>query len=45
LSELKFTGDQYHYVWKTEKSWGGTCRELRLTLADGSVRKAIFRFK
>jgi hypothetical protein len=44
-SELRFTGGQYVYVWKTEKAWAGTCRELRITLADGSVRKASFRFK
>src|SRR6185503_6257475 len=26
----------YTYVWKTEKGWAGTCRQLVLTFADGS---------
>jgi subtilisin family serine protease len=36
--------DQYHYVWKTEKGWGGSCRKLTVTLADGSVHIALFNF-
>ena len=36
---------QYHYVWKTENAWAGTCRELTLTLADGSLHHAAFRFR
>ena len=26
--------DQYTYVWKTEKSWSGTCRVLVLTFNE-----------
>ncbi len=37
--------DQYVYVWKTESSWAGTCRQLRVTLNDGSVHTANFRFR
>jgi hypothetical protein len=37
--------DQYNYVWKTESSWAGTCRHLTLTLNDGSVHRANFKFK
>src|SRR5215813_7003106 len=37
--------DQYSYVWKTEKSWAGTCRQLILRLNDGSERVAFFKFK
>lgn len=37
--------DQYHYNWKTEGAWAGTCRQLVVTLNDGSVRRANFRFK
>lgn len=37
--------DQYNYVWKTEKSWKNTCRELRVTLIDGTVHTAKFKFK
>ena len=37
--------NQYVYVWKTEKSWGGTCRTLVLKFIDGTTQKANFRFK
>ena len=39
------TTDQYNYVWKTEQSWAGTCRQLVLTLNDGSTHRANFKFK
>ncbi|HKS28040.1 MAG TPA: PxKF domain-containing protein [Pyrinomonadaceae bacterium] len=39
------SSDQYNYVWKTESSWAGTCRQLVLTLNDGSVHRANFKFK
>ncbi len=35
---------QYIYVWKTEKQWLG-CRQLRVTLRDGSTRTATFKFR
>jgi hypothetical protein len=31
-------------VWKTSKAWAGTCRKFVLTLADGTVHSALFRF-
>lgn len=34
----------YTYVWKTDRSWGGSCRQFTLTLQDGSVATARFRF-
>lgn len=37
--------DQYHYVWKTNKTWTGTCRQLVVKLEDGSVHRANFKFK
>ncbi|MGH9937989.1 MAG: PxKF domain-containing protein, partial [Blastocatellia bacterium] len=37
--------DQYTYVWKTEKSWAGACRQLIVRLNDGSERVAYFKFK
>ncbi|MCA1614787.1 MAG: PxKF domain-containing protein [Acidobacteria bacterium] len=37
--------DQYHYNWKTEGSWAGTCRALVVTLNDGSAHTAYFKFK
>ena len=39
------TTDQYNYVWKTEGSWVGTCRQLVVTLNDGSTHRANFKFK
>ncbi|HEX5039937.1 MAG TPA: PxKF domain-containing protein [Candidatus Limnocylindria bacterium] len=35
--------DQYVYVWKTDKSWAGTCRTLTVKLADGTVHQALFK--
>jgi DNA-binding beta-propeller fold protein YncE len=35
---------QYVYVWKTDPSWTG-CRQLVVTLNDGSVHTAYFKFK
>ncbi|MGH2676164.1 MAG: PxKF domain-containing protein [Actinomycetota bacterium] len=37
--------DQYTYVWKTDKAWAGTCRQLVLKLDDGSVHRANFKLK
>jgi PKD repeat protein len=46
-SELTYDAgtDRYQLVWKTARSWANTCRTLVVTLADGSVHKAAFRFK
>jgi hypothetical protein len=44
-SSLSFGGDQYNYVWKTESSWANTCRQLVITLNDGSIHRANFKFK
>ncbi len=39
------TTDRYKYTWKTESSWKNTCRLLTVTLRDGSVHTAKFKFK
>lgn len=44
-SSLTYSPDQYHYSWKTESSWAGTCRLLVVKLNDGSAHTAIFKFK
>lgn len=36
--------DQYRYIWKTEKAWAGTCRQVMVGLIDGTVHTALFRF-
>jgi hypothetical protein len=41
---LRRDGESYTYVWKTSKAWAGTCRKFVLTLADGTVHSALFRF-
>lgn len=35
----------YTYVWKTDKSWSGTCRQLQVKLIDGTTQTADFQFK
>jgi hypothetical protein len=35
----------YKYTWKTENSWKNTCRQLTVTLRDGTVHTAKFKFK
>ena len=36
--------DQYTYVWKTEKSWANTCRQLVVKFIDGTTQRANFKF-
>lgn len=36
---------QYTYIWKTDKAWSKSCRQLTVTLADGSSYEAQFSFK
>jgi hypothetical protein len=33
------------YVWKTDKAWAGTCRQLVIWFVDGTVARATFKFK
>jgi hypothetical protein len=35
----------YTYVWKSDKSMGGTCQLFTLLLIDGSDHIAYFQFK
>jgi predicted extracellular nuclease len=37
--------DTYSYVWKTNKSWANTCRQLIVKLDDGTLHRANFQFK
>jgi hypothetical protein len=37
--------DRYVYLWKTDPSWAGSCRELIVALGDGTVRRANVRFR
>jgi Bacterial Ig-like domain (group 3) len=39
------TANQYNYVWKTEKSWSGSCRQLIVGLVDGQTYMLNFMFK
>jgi extracellular elastinolytic metalloproteinase len=43
--ELKSSGDLYHFNWKTEDAWIGTCRELIIRLQDVADPVAYFRFE
>jgi hypothetical protein len=44
LSYNAATG-RYTYVWKTDKAWAGTCRQLVVKLDDGTTHRANFKFK
>ena len=45
-SSLSYSSDgQYNYVWKTDKAWANSCRQLQLKFADGSTQVANFIFK
>ena len=46
-SSLSYSGSEgkYNYVWKTDKAWAGTCRQLVVLLADGTEHHANFKFK
>ena len=35
----------YTYVWKTDKTWTGSCRQLTLKFRDGTLQRARFQFK
>jgi hypothetical protein len=36
--------NRYQYLWETEESWAGTCRQLIVTLNDGTQHRAKFEF-
>jgi len=38
------SSDRYTYVWKTDKAWAGSCRQLVLEFDDGQRQRATFRF-
>ena len=39
------TTGEYTYVWKTNKAWSGTCRQVAVKLDDTTVHRAYFEFK
>jgi hypothetical protein len=41
----KASVDRYVFLWKTEPSWAGFCRELIVALGDGTVRRVNVRFR
>ena len=46
--EYRFWGladGRFHLVWKTDRSWAGTCRQLRVTLSDGTTHTAKFSYR
>jgi hypothetical protein len=47
VSSLSYTASSntYTYVWKTSKSWAKTCRQLVLTLNDGTQHIANFKLR
>lgn len=43
-SGLQYNSGTYTYVWKTSKSWAGTCQQFDMRLADGTDHVAVFQF-
>jgi arabinogalactan endo-1,4-beta-galactosidase len=37
--------DTYTYVWRTDKSWANTCRQLTVRLSDGTTHTALYSFR
>ena len=37
--------DRYTFMWQTEKSWAGSCREFLLVLRDGTTHAALVSFR
>lgn len=37
--------DIYNYVWKTDKTWYNSCRQLMVKLKDDTYHNASFKFK
>jgi hypothetical protein len=35
---------RYLFLWKTDKSWAGSCRQFMLKLKDGTIARADFEF-
>jgi hypothetical protein len=45
-SGLQYMGDgNWQFNWKTPKTYAGQCRTMVLTLDDGSIHNATFKFK
>jgi hypothetical protein len=36
---------RYMFMWQSDKSWAGSCKELLLSLRDGSVHAALVSFR
>ncbi|HUG87198.1 MAG TPA: PxKF domain-containing protein, partial [Actinomycetota bacterium] len=45
--KLLYNGAQqrYQYNWETLEEWAGTCRQVIITLDDGTQLRADFRFE
>ena len=37
--------DRYSYIWKTDKSWAGTCRQLIVRFSDSTRTEQYANFK
>ncbi len=37
--------DRYTFMWQSDKSWAGSCREFLLTLRDGTTHAALVSFR
>ena len=37
--------DRYTFMWQTDRSWAGSCREVFLVLRDGTSHAALVTFR
>ena len=44
-TSLTYAGGRYTYMWRTQRSWAGTCRQFVMKLDDGTFHRANFSFK
>jgi hypothetical protein len=39
------SSDRFSFVWKTDRSWAGSCRLLEIGLNDGTTHTLMFDFR
>jgi YVTN family beta-propeller protein len=44
-SDLRYNTDHFMFNWKTDKAWAGSCRQLIVSLNDGSSNSLTFQFR
>ena len=47
VGSLTYNGgpDRYTFMWATDRAWAGSCKELLLTLRDGTAHRSYVNFR